>query len=75
VNGVEGLHEELEPDEGAALLIDSLAPKEGRLLYGLLAEARAVEAADVSTAVDAMVAAIPAVVRGRVRRVLHRGDA
>jgi hypothetical protein len=75
VNGVEGLHEELEPAEGAALLIDSLAPKEGQRLYGLLAEARKVEAADVSTAVDAMVAAIPPVVRGRVRKVLHRGDA
>jgi hypothetical protein len=74
VNGVEGLHEELEPEEDAALLIDSLAAKEGTRLYRLLAEARAVEAADVSTAVDAMVAAIPPVVRGRVRKVLHRGD-
>ena len=74
MNGVEGLHEELEPDEGAALLIDSLAPKEGTQLYRLLAEARAVETADVSTAVDAMVAAIPPVVRGRVRKVLHRGN-
>jgi hypothetical protein len=74
VNGVEGLHEELEPEEGAALLIDSLAPMEGTRLYRLLAEARAAESADVSTAADAMVAAIPPVVRGRVRKVLHRGD-
>ena len=74
MNGVEGLHEELEPDEGAALRIDSLAPREGTRLYRLLAEARAAEAADVSTAVDKMVAAIPPVVRGRVRKVLHRGD-
>jgi len=75
VNGAEGLHEELEPDEGAALLIDSLTVKEGQRLYGLLAQARAVEAADVSTAVDALVAAIPPVLRGRVRKVLHRGEA
>ena len=74
MNGVEGLHEELEPQEGAALLIDSLAPTEGLRLYGLLADARAVEAADISTAVDKMVAAIPPVVRGRIRKVLHRGD-
>jgi hypothetical protein len=74
VNGVEGLHAELDPVEGAALLIDSLAPREARRLYGLLADARTVEADDVSSAVDAMVAAIPPVVRGRVRKVLHRGD-
>ena len=74
MNGVEGLHAELEPEEGAALLIDSLAPKEGHRLYRLLAEARAAESAAVSAAVDAMVAAIPPVVRGRVRKVLHRGD-
>lgn len=73
MNGVEGLHEELEPEDGAALLIDSLAPTEGSRLYRLLAEARATEAADVSTAVDAMVSAIPPVVRRRVRSVLHRG--
>ena len=74
MNGVEGLHEELEREEGAALLIDSLAPTEGLRLYGLLADARGVEAADLSTAVDKMVAAIPPVVRGRIRKVLHRGD-
>ncbi len=73
MNGVDGLHEELEPEEGAALLIDSLSPQEGTRLHRLLAEARAVEAADVSTAVDAMVGAIPPGVRGRVRKALHRG--
>jgi hypothetical protein len=74
VNGVEGLHEELEPEEDAALLVDSLAPTEGRRLHSLLAEARAAEAAEVSAAVDAMVGAIPPVVRARVRKVLQRGD-
>jgi hypothetical protein len=74
VNGVEGLHEELAPEEAAGLLIDSLSPQEGTRLYRLLAEARAVEAEAVSTAVDAMVSAIPPVVRGRIRKVLHRGD-
>jgi hypothetical protein len=74
VNGVEGLHEELTPQGEAALLLDSLSPTEGRQLYALLEEARTIEAADVHAAVDAMVAAIPPVVRGRVRKVLQRGS-
>jgi hypothetical protein len=78
VNAAEGLEETLglrEPrHEAAALLVDSLSPAEGRRLHTLLDEARAIEAADVDAAVDAMVAAIPSPVRGRVRKVLQRGD-
>ncbi len=78
MNAVEGLHEELglqdRSREGAALLVDSLSPAEATRLFTLLEEARAVESADVDAAVDAMVAAIPPPVRGRVRRVLQRDD-
>jgi hypothetical protein len=76
VNAVEGLHEDLRLQEAersdAALLVDSLSPAEARRLHTLLEEARAVEAADVASGVDAMVAAIPPPLRGRVRRVLQR---
>jgi hypothetical protein len=72
VNGAERLHEELGLGDGAALLVDSLTPAESDRLARLLDEARALEAADVDAGVDAMVAAIPPVVRGRVRRVLSR---
>jgi hypothetical protein len=67
-----GLREERH--EAAALLVDSLGPAEGRRLCQLLDEARAIEAADVASAVDAMVAAIPPVLRGRVRKVLQRDE-
>lgn len=75
MNAAEGLHEELGLDDeqsDATLLLDSLSPAEAKRLHTLLEEARAVEAADVDAAVDAMVAAIPPPVRGRVRKVLQR---
>ncbi|HEX2174847.1 MAG TPA: hypothetical protein VHG70_02960 [Nocardioidaceae bacterium] len=76
MNAVEALHEDLTLQEAersdAALLVDSLSPAEARRLHTLLEEARAVEAGDVDSAVDAMVAAIPPLLRGRVRRVLQR---
>jgi mRNA-degrading endonuclease toxin of MazEF toxin-antitoxin module len=74
VNAVEGLYEELTLQGDAALLVDSLSPVEASRLRTRLEEARAAEAADVDTAVDAMVAAIPPPVRGRVRKVLQRDD-
>lgn len=72
MNGGERLHEELGLHDEAALLVDSLSPAEERRLHTLLEEARAVEAADVAAAVDAMVAAIPPLVRGQIRKVLQR---
>lgn len=74
MSDVEGLDVELQLDADAALLVDSLAPAELRRLSGLLDEARAIEAADVDAAVDAMVSAIPPVVRGRVRKIVFGGD-
>jgi hypothetical protein len=72
VSAVEGLYEELTLRGDAALLVDSLSPTEANRLRTLLEEARAVEAAEVDAAVDAMVSAIPSPVRGRVRKVLQR---
>jgi hypothetical protein len=74
VNADEGLHEELTLPEEAALLVDSLSPAEAGRLYRLLVEARASEAADVDSGIDAMVSAIPPPVRGRVRKVLQRAE-
>lgn len=74
MNAVEGLHEELGLQGDAALLVDSLSPVEASRLRTRLEEARAAESGDVATAVDAMVAAIPPPVRGRVRKVLQRGE-
>lgn len=74
MNGTEDLHEHLGLHGDAALLVDSLSPAEAERLSTLLEQARAIESADVDAGVDAMVAAIPPVVRGRVRRVLQRDD-
>lgn len=68
----EGLHDELELDAGAALLVDSLSPSEASRFYTLLEQARTAETDDIDTAVDAMVSAIPSVARGRIRRMLRR---
>jgi hypothetical protein len=72
VNGTDGLHEQLDLHGEAALLVDSLSPAEEDRLSRCLAQARALEADEVASAVDAMVSAIPPVVRGRVRKVLQR---
>lgn len=78
MNAVEDLHEELALHEerhgAAALLVDTLSPAEAERVATLLAAARRIESADVAVAVDAMVAAIPSVVRGRVRKVLQRDE-
>jgi hypothetical protein len=72
-SGTAGLDDELDLDPEAALLVDSLSPAESGRLAGLLEEARATQTADVHAGLDAMVAAIPPGVRGRVRKVLHGG--
>jgi hypothetical protein len=74
VNAYEGLHGQLGLQGEAGLLVDSLSPAEAGRLLGLLEDARAAEAADVDTGIDAMVAAIPPLVRGRVRKVLQGDD-
>lgn len=66
------LYAVLDLDDEAGLLVDSLSPAEAKRLADLLAEARTTEAAEVDAGIDAMVAAIPSVVRGRVRKVLQR---
>jgi hypothetical protein len=68
----ETLYAVLDLDDEAGLLVDSLSPAEAKRLADLLSEARTAEAAEVDAGVDAMVAAIPSVVRGRVRKVLQR---
>jgi hypothetical protein len=73
VDGTDGLHEQLDLYGEAALLVDSLSPDEEARLGRCLARARALESDEVASAVDAMVAAIPPVLRGRVRKVLQRG--
>ena len=78
MNAAEALEDTLGLREArhaaAALLVDSLSPAEEARLTRRLEEARALESADVASAVDAMVAALPPVLRGRVRKVLQRGE-
>ena len=73
MSDVETLYAVLDLDDESGLLVDSLTPAEARRLADLVADARTAEAAEVDAGIDAMVAAIPAVVRGRVRKALHRG--
>jgi hypothetical protein len=68
VSDAERLHEELRLDDAAALLVDTLSPAEAQRLCALVGEA-----AEVHAGVDAVVAALPAVARGRVGKLLRDG--
>lgn len=73
MRAVERLHEELTLGEEAALLVDSLSEPETRRLVDVLDAAREAETHDLDAALDDVVASVPSVARGRVRRTL-RGE-
>ena len=73
MSDTERLHDELDLDADAALLVDTLSPAEAGRLSALLHDARAAEAADVAEGLDAIVATVPAFARAQIRRVLGDG--
>jgi hypothetical protein len=73
VSDADALHDELELDPEAALLVDTLGPAEARRLRALVDHARTAEVAEVARGIEALLAAVPRFARGWARTLLRDG--
>lgn len=64
------LTENLDLDERATLLVESLSEPEARLLADSLAGARERSAQTLDTTIEGILAVVPRIVRGRVKKIL-----
>lgn len=73
MQGAEELETELDLDERAHLLVDSLSDDEAAQLAATVGDARAEYARALDTFAEGVVGALPRPLRGRAARILARG--